>query len=331
MNIFGPDPARGGTTVRPPRSIAANADDHWFNTCVSASDPNATKLVADWFNDIIAEARTLARTAGVTDDEASDALVAESVARYVSRATLGTCTGSANSYTLTALGTTVVPKALFDGMEIEFTPNVTNTTASTLVAFGLASKAVRTWDDKALQGAELFAGYPAVCRYSAAAHSGAGAWLLRPWGNRNTLVRADSQMLRFDSGTVRTAGSFISPSPPVVYEKFLGGSTFSGGVLTVGANDAGLWMLHFYAAGASTDFKEMNARMDSSIKGTVGASANSTSASTATGGSLVTMSCVVDLVAAETVTFQYRQLLHTGTTDTIRLGIGAHRIGVKLS
>lgn len=182
-NIIGPDPAKGATTSRPARVKAANNIDHWFNRCSSPSDPAATKLTEDWFNDVTAALRVLIRTAGVTDNEALDDLVAEGVARYASRAVFGTAGGTANAISVTALGDTVVPKALFDGMEIEFIPAATNTAAATVAVFGLDTKPVVDETGAALTGGELFQGVSTVMRYEA----GGNRWRLMPWARIRSL------------------------------------------------------------------------------------------------------------------------------------------------
>lgn len=182
MNIFGPDPAKGGTTVRPLRTISANATDHWFNTCLNPNDPTATRLVADWFNDIIAELRTAARSAGVTDNEASDELIAEAIARYASLGVSGTVGGTANALTVSALGATIVPKALFDGMMIETIPSLSNTSSAvTANVFGLGAKKVLRFSGGPAQPGDLTANMRTAWRYSTAADGGNGAWLITPW------------------------------------------------------------------------------------------------------------------------------------------------------
>lgn len=182
MNIFGPDPAKGGTTARPARSIAANALDHWFNTCLNPNDPTATKLVADWFNDVIGELRTMVRSSGVTENEAADDLIAETLARYASLGVSGVATGTANAITVTALGTTVVPKALFDGMMVETIPTLTNTSSAvTANVFGLGNKKVLRFSGAPAQPGDITANMRTAWRYSPIADGGAGAWLITPW------------------------------------------------------------------------------------------------------------------------------------------------------
>jgi len=111
----------------------------------------------------------------------NETMLAEAISRLVSLGIAGTDSGVANAYVLSAIGNTVVPKALFDGMIVVTEAVATNTAASTANVFGLGIKALRTYADAALSGGEVVLGRPTAWRYKAAANGGAGAWLILPW------------------------------------------------------------------------------------------------------------------------------------------------------
>lgn len=188
-----------------------------------------------------------------TPDSNTD-MLAESIARCVSKAPWGECSGTANTYVVAAPTNLIPPKALFDGLEIETVINVTNTGASTANVFGLGAKAVRTWDDKALTGSELAGARPTVWRYSSAANGAAGAWLIRPWGTSQitrgnsmsnptglnivtatyTTVTGTWSISKQEIGGMSTSGSITIPAsmPDTWYMIVAYGAFTSGGTIT---------------------------------------------------------------------------------------------------
>lgn len=184
-NILGPDPARGAVSARPAKTTLPIGLPYWFNVCSNPSDPNQTKITADCLNDILGTLReAIASSGAVQDEDASDSdqMISEALARYASLAVSGTAAGSANAVTVSALGGTIVPKALFDGMMVETVPLLTNTSADvTAVVFSLDSKKVLRFDGSRPQPGDLKSGVRTAWVYSAAAASGSGAWLITPW------------------------------------------------------------------------------------------------------------------------------------------------------
>lgn len=238
-NILGPDPSKGGTTLRPVRTIPPNSSDHWFNTCSDPSDPSATRLVADWFNSITGALRKLVRSAAVTDDETSDDLVAESMARYASLAIFGICTGAANTYTVSKIGDVVVPKALFDGMLVRTIINTPNTGNSTANVFGLGAKKVLTELGEEIAPGGLVG--RVVLEYSATANSGAGAWIVPRWA-----LSGPQSIFRFsglDSGQTIAHNTSTDITTYSTTVNRLQNSTYAGGVLTIGNRDAGVYLV----------------------------------------------------------------------------------------
>lgn len=214
-NILGPDPAKGGTLVRPVRSIIANDSDHWFNTCADPADPSATRLVADWFNSVTAALRKIVRSAGVTDLESSDDLIAEAIARYASLARYGTGGGTGNAQTVTKIGSVVVPQAYVDGMEVIWNPIAVNNGAATLAPFGLPPKSIVDVAGNPLTGGELQP--PCVGRYNLAADK----IVLMPWSGLQFAF--SSLRARLAAGQTPTVNTFTTltvaapaPLPPWV-------------------------------------------------------------------------------------------------------------------
>lgn len=175
----------------------------------------------------------------------NETMLAEAISRLVSLGIAGTDSGVANAYVLSAIGDTVVPKTLFDGMIVVTEPSATNTGASTANVFGLGIKALRTYSDAALVGGEVVLGRPTAWRYKAAAAGGAGAWLILPWADaagatssgagRNRLINARFVFNRRSqvSGVALTAGKYGHDR----WKAGSGGCTYTfataGGVTTI--------------------------------------------------------------------------------------------------
>lgn len=165
-----------------------NFDDRIENLGATA----AGRLSAAEDNTRFKEMENLVSTFGITLDpqagpDTDFTMLAQAASRAASLGVYGTCTGTANTYTVTGSAGVVVPKALFTGMRVRTKPNVTNTGVTTANVFGLGSKSVRTADDTALVGGELIAARHSEWEYDAAANAGAGAWLIVPWGSEQTV------------------------------------------------------------------------------------------------------------------------------------------------
>lgn len=74
-NIYGPDPDKGGTTVRPGRTTSDHPYDLWFKNCTDPSDTNNTVITADFLNFIIANFRNAVRGLSVPENESDDDLM----------------------------------------------------------------------------------------------------------------------------------------------------------------------------------------------------------------------------------------------------------------
>jgi hypothetical protein len=201
-----------------------NFDDRVENSGATA----AGRLSADEDNVRFKELENLCTTSGITLDPQAGPdtdlnMIAQAMARYASGGIFGTDGGSANTYVVSASGSFVAPKALFTGMRANFTPANANDGASTLNAFGLGVKALRTIGDTALIGGELGTD-PVEVIYSATANSSAGAWLLLPW---TSLKRAGAVGNQEYYGTPGTY-SFTVPASIFELRAFVLGGAASG-------------------------------------------------------------------------------------------------------
>lgn len=207
-NIFGPDPSRGATLVRPAKVTAPVASPYWYGTCADPNDPNQTKITADFLNDVSGALREAVATSGATQSEVaaeSDVMLAEGMARYASGGVFGVGGGTANAQTVAAHGIFVVPKAYFHGMIVAWSVAAANTGAATLNPFALGVKTVYDENGNALTGGELDG--VAMGFYDSTLGGGAGGIKLFPWGNalnrKRVLPASVSQLTLY----VRTDGN----------------------------------------------------------------------------------------------------------------------------
>lgn len=178
FNIFGPDPARGGTVSRPARAIIANNSDYWFNTCSGPSDPAATAIATDFLNELLANLRRVVRTAGTPDSESNDDLLAESVSRYASKGVWGVDVGAANALVVNPLPSAILSSTLFAGLMLNVVPANTNSGNTTLNYNTLGVKKVLRPDGSQIPAGGLVATKRASMYYDPTADSAAGAWIL---------------------------------------------------------------------------------------------------------------------------------------------------------
>jgi len=166
VNILGPGHTAltNEVTVRPPQDAPVQTTKAWFAQCPDGDPAGGTKIDALFLNSIIANLRNPIETSGATQDATVDDMISEAIARYASF-TFGTGGGTANAQTVDALSGVIVPKALFDGMVVEWVPSATNTGATTLAAWGLTAKNVKDSSGNALTGGEIISGQLAKARY----------------------------------------------------------------------------------------------------------------------------------------------------------------------
>jgi hypothetical protein len=135
MDVLGPA-CDNAVTARPSRTIVRGSNDTWFKDCSSSSSDDGTTLPADFFNDTLAQLRTVFANAGIVRNNADDMLwrAIQSVGlRYA------VDTGAANAM---AVSCTPPVAALAPGLAIAIKAAHDVTGACTLVVDGLATKSV---------------------------------------------------------------------------------------------------------------------------------------------------------------------------------------------
>ena len=197
-------------------------------------------------------------SAGVTGDVAVLDQLAESMAVLASKGVAATCTGTANTYTLTKLTNVIVSRKLFTKMLVRTKINVTNTGATTANVFEIGSRKVLNYDGTELAAGALVAGKPTVWEFDLTADGGAGAWLVLPWAiPTSTTIADDIAKLKSPAYFIATSsGQSIGNSSwtkltnwTATPRFFDGTSSFSAGTLTVRGADAGVWLFQAQVVG----------------------------------------------------------------------------------
>lgn len=157
-----------------------------FGTKIDNSAPASSGvLTAEEDNVRFREDENVVSTSGITLDAAVGPdtdlkMKAQAIARYASGGVFYTDAGAANAYVLSSpsgVDGFVMPKAFFDGMEIEFTPSSSCTGASTVNPNGLGIKPIRRTNGDPTETNDIVAGVPCAARYSPSAD----AFLISPW------------------------------------------------------------------------------------------------------------------------------------------------------
>lgn len=166
MNILGPGHTAqtNEVTVRPAQDAPVQTTKAWFGQCPPGNPAGGTKIDALFLNSLLENMRNPIESSGAVQDPTKDDMLSEAIARYASF-TFGTGGGTANAQTVTALTSVIAPKALFNGMIVEWVPSAGNTGATTLAAWGLTAKNLKDSDGNALTGGELITGQPTRARY----------------------------------------------------------------------------------------------------------------------------------------------------------------------
>lgn len=159
IDLLGFGNTDNAVTVRPARSITRGASDTWAKDCSSPDSADGTSSSADVFNDILAQLRTVIRSAGVTQDNADDMLwrAMQSVGVHI-----GIDTGAASAIVatcsppITALnfGTLAVIKADADPSG-----------ATTFAPDAMATKSVKWGDGTAIAVGDYKAGALLIMGY----------------------------------------------------------------------------------------------------------------------------------------------------------------------
>lgn len=188
-NIFGPGhhPSTGEITVRPTQTATGSTPDTFFGQCDSAG-VGGTHIDEMLLNLVIANLRRMVRTAGAAQNELSDDMLAEALARYAAGGDFVMDSGIANAYVVAAPLQFKAPLALFHGMRMRWRPGAAPTGPSTVNAYNLGLKALLRPDGAAIQTGDFDAAIELETEYDTAADSGSGGHRIMPWALPLTAV-----------------------------------------------------------------------------------------------------------------------------------------------
>lgn len=257
-NIFGPGhyANTNETATRPDQTATAKPSDTWFTQCDGVDPDSGTNIDDQWLNIIVGTLRHGVRSSGAHQNEISDAMIAEAMARYASGGVFGFCTNVGNSYLVSGGGLFEVPRTLFDGMRLITAPSAANTGAATANVFSTGVKKILTWDGLTLPSGRMQPSRPTAWMYSATADGGAGAWLMLPWAEAHPpgalpsyfrCVRNNQTGIANDAWTKVSGGT-------VTESQLASGSVMNGTTFTVGAADAGMWFFSFTGIATTEEF-----------------------------------------------------------------------------
>lgn len=220
-----------------------NFDDRIENLGATA----AGRLSAEEDNCRFKELENAISTLGISLDpqagpDTDFTMLAQAMSRASSLGVFGNCTGSANTYVVTATVGVIVPKALFAGMRVRTRPSATNTSTSTLNAFGLGVKQVRNWSGAVLVGGELVSARDVELEYDPSLNSAAGAWRIVPWSQPPDVepgihFRLTQGSTSIPNNVFTTVTSYTGVGSTLL------DSTVASGVVTIGSRDAGKWLI----------------------------------------------------------------------------------------
>lgn len=222
-----------------------------YTSKIDNSAPAATGILAAAEDNVRFEELTKAvSTAGITLDpeggpNSDQKMLAQAMSRYASGGIYADDSGSANAYVLTSpsgVNGFVMPKARFSGMRVYWVPANTNTGASTANVWGLGVKAIRDWQGTALASGAIVQGRAVEMFWDDSAdHFKMAPWcsfLVSPTASPSHLIAAVNSRSGYTNNAF-VAATAMSAS----VSQLASGSTFNGERLTVGAKDAGLWLV----------------------------------------------------------------------------------------
>lgn len=232
INDLGPV-AGNQVTVRPPRSNAAGATRTWHKPCSGPGILDGTTADADMFNDWLAQYRTTFDSSGIAIDGADDMLwraIQSAGARYA------TDTGSANNI-IVACSPPILSLRVGQVVNVKVAAANTRTINGGAVTIAVDAQAPK---------AVVFAGGSPLIEGALEA-------------NRTERLIYDGVSFRLDTRKQRAflgaapnvnhianGQTIISPSAPSINSMIT--SSFSNGVFTCGAGEAGWWMLRLDVA-----------------------------------------------------------------------------------
>ena len=247
-DILGPGSnATNVVTARPTDSRVMGATDTWFKDCTSPSSNDGTRVPAASLNSLLANLRSIVRSSGIADDPVADDLIRKAILTEIR--TQSACFGSAGG-TANALTATLVPAplTLTAGMFVRLLITATNTGAATLNLNGLGVKSIVTPKGTALAAGDLFVGSIVNLVYDGTVFQildVTSASVLNAFINAGRPAASAPYFLAngvAGGATYANGVASVSTDFTVSQSVFLdAGTTFSGGILTIGPKDAGIW------------------------------------------------------------------------------------------
>lgn len=310
VDLFGPDSVVRAVSVRPPEPDLPLATDTFFGDCVAGVAGTGTPIPAHWLNRITANLRNILRRSSLADTNLDDDALTKSIRSQ--KMNYPAVSGSANAIALTP--TFAFPDlAALVGVPLRFKVATTNTSTVTLNVSSLGAVALKRMDGNQLLAGELRAG--AIVE---AVYDGTDFRLVNFAGGETTIPRyyigTWSQSLSNGVQTLITGYTQEDAN--------LGDATFASGLLTVGAQSAGLW-IGIFSAISPTAGTDLFATIITGASG--GTAIGYSTAQTATSAPGIPAPTVKRLAAGDIIRATARQF--SGGSQTVTGRIHLVRIG----
>jgi hypothetical protein len=320
VNLWGPGaffcarPAASRPSLTPENG-ALDPDD-WLKDCSSVEARDGTELRAGLLNALLAQLRGVVRSgSSVSPTNLDDLLLAKAMAS--GHATYAVATGTANAWTVSPA--LAVP-AYAAGRVLNIIAPATNTSTTVNANIStLGNRRIKKRDGSDPAIGDLVSG-----TVYATIDDGTNIRVLTSLPSDTVATVAATVPVSFNA----TWSQSLSDSTQTDITGYtnlnsnLGDATFSGGVLTVGPNTAGLWLAVFSGAHPSSNTEMLGQLIDAA---TGGNSFAYNSSRTTTGAPFVTVTGVIRRANGEKIRGQARQISGgtatcTGRISLIRLG-----------
>lgn len=304
VNPIGPV-AGNQVTTRPARSNAYGTVKTWHTPCSAPTVQDGTVVDADMFNDWLAQLRTTFDSSGIAVDNADDMLwraIQSANTRWA------TDTGTANNVVVAC---TPPVLSLIAGQQVNVKVAAANTGAVTITVDAQAPKAVLFSD-----GAVLTAGATEANKVARLVYDGVAFRLV---DQRSRGFWSSPASITLPTSTFTTA----SPSSQHA-SSYLATSTFSNGVFTCGAGEAGLWAFGMFAAYTPVAALGSQDAFVAYINGPRVSAFQSNTQYVGNQGNGASVVLLDRLAVGEQVTFQAFHLQSNGTYNALLYG---HRVG----
>jgi hypothetical protein len=252
LDIFGPASAPGAVTSRPSESRTFGALDTFFADCSSATADDGTEFQAAFFNQMLVNVRALARANGqtgagvnvVTENNADDNLLLKSMQQLIQRGQTTSAVDIGTAGHVVAMFTPAVVEHKF-GMVLRVKIANDNAGATDFAPNGLPAAPITRIGGLPLQQRDLVAGGMAELSFDGTQYQ-----LLSMLGpGVGSTTKAPRLIGVTASGSGQSVPSTISNTMnlAVSQNNLWGTSTFAANKLTVGAGEAGLWLIEVWS------------------------------------------------------------------------------------